>query len=119
MVVAKENIFKIRGDDEKKSHLQAVFQRQGMKDREAFGRLIDWFCAQDAIVQAAVLGSIPPEAVDLLEARIVEGLKAANSNEVVVREVGQPPTSDEQRESANEEAKTDTPAIRKPAKRER
>lgn len=119
MVVAEEKFFKIRGDDSKKAIVQAIFKQRGMKDREGFGRLIDWFCAQDEIVQAAVLGSIPAKAIDLLEDRILAGLKAANSDDVEVVERGRRPNAAESPEPDPPSAKRDTPPVRKPAKRGR
>ena len=119
MFVANTKNLRLVLDGDVADNLKASFQQRGMSDSEGYRRLFAWFTNQDEVVQASLLGAIPTEIVGDIEERIVEGLKAANSNEVVVREVGQPPTSDEQRESANEEAKTDTPATRKPAKRGR
>lgn len=117
MIVSKQKNLRLAIDNDVAASMRTTFEARGMTDTEGFRRLFTWLLSQDEIVKAAVLGSIPAEAVDLLEDRILAGLKAANSDGVEVVERGSRPSADAPPEPARPPATRDTPTKRRPAKR--
>lgn len=47
--------------DGSKQQLEEVRCRNGMTQKEIVGRLINWFCDQDEVIQQIILGQIPKQ----------------------------------------------------------
>jgi len=69
-VAATRQNINIELADGAKVALERVRQRNGMTQKELVGRLIQWFCAEDEVLQQVILGQIP-EAIAPDVARIV------------------------------------------------
>lgn len=67
------NIELVEGNKDK---LEDVRGWNGMTQKELVGRLINWFCAQDRVIQQVILGQIPdeiaPDVAQLMLRRLAE-----------------------------------------------